>query len=388
MREWFQEMRSFFKKGDMVLLVLCLLTSAFGILFMASATNASKFGSSTRYIVIQLAATVLGVIAFAVMSSINLEALSERRRTLTVVNVVMLLLLIPFGTDAGTGNRSWLDFPILPVNIQPAEICKIFYIVIMASVMSSRQNRISSLPSIGHMVGHLILIVGANMILSRDLGVTLIFVFIFVGMAFAGGVNLGWFLFGGGCIAAASPLLWNYFMDGYQKKRILYILDPEAVDPKGLGVGWHTNQSLQSLTGGGAFGQGLFNGNRTQAGALYAQHTDFVFSSIGEELGYVGCLLVVLMLIAIVARCIWVGTQSPDYMHRLVCFGAASALIFQVCINVGMCIGLVPVIGLTLPLFSYGGSSIVTIYAMLGLVSGVHARPSRTSHERYIRPPR
>ncbi len=388
MREWFQEMRSFFKKGDMVLLVLCLLTSAFGILFMASATNASKFGSSTRYIVIQLAATVLGVIAFAVMSSVNLEALAERRRTLTVVNIVMLLLLIPFGTDAGTGNRSWLDFPILPVNIQPAEICKIFYIVIMASVMSSRQNRISSLPSIGHMVGHLILIVGANMLLSRDLGVTLIFVFIFVGMAFAGGVNLGWFLFGGGCIAAAFPLLWNYFMDGYQKKRILYILNPEAVDPKGLGVGWHTNQSLQSLTGGGAFGQGLFNGNRTQAGALYAQHTDFVFSSIGEELGYVGCLLAVLMLIVIVARCIWVGTKSPDYMHRLVCFGAASAVIFQVCINVGMCIGLVPVIGLTLPLFSYGGSSIVTIYAMLGLVSGVHARPSRTSHERYIRPPR
>lgn len=388
MREWFQEMRSFFKKGDMVLLVLCLLTSAFGTLFMASATNASKFGSSTRYIVIQIGATLIGVIFFAVMSSINLEALSERRRTLTVVNVVMLLLLIPFGTDAGTGNRSWLDFPILPFNIQPAEICKIFYIVIMASVMSSRQNRISSLPSIGHMVLHLGLIVGANMLLSRDLGVTLIFVSIFVGMAFAGGVNLGWFLFGGGCIAAAFPLFWNYFMDGYQKKRILYILSPETVDPKGLGVGWHTNQSLQSLTGGGAFGQGLFNGNRTQAGALYAQHTDFVFSSIGEELGYVGCLLAVLMLIAIVARCIWVGTQSPDYMHRLVCFGAASAVIFQVCVNVGMCIGLVPVIGLTLPLFSYGGSSIVTIYAMLGLVSGVHARPSRTSHERYIRPPR
>ena len=387
MRDWFQEFKSFFRKGDMVLLFLCLITSAFGTLIIASATNASKFGSSTRYIIIQLVATLLGVLMYAVMSSINLEFLSEHRVSLAGFNVFLLLLLIPFGTDAGTENRSWLDFPFLPVNIQPAEICKIFYIVIMASVMASRQNRISSLPSVLHMAGHLILIVGTNMVISKDLGVTLIFIFVFVGMAFAGGVSLLWFLLGTGAVVAAFPILWNNFMDPYQKKRILYILDPESVDPKGLGVGWHTNQSLQSLTGGGILGQGLFDGNRTQAGALYAQHTDFVFSTIGEELGYMGCALVLLMLVLIVARCIWVGAHSSDYMRRMVCFGAASALIFQVCINVGMCIGLVPVIGLTLPLFSYGGSSIVTIYAMLGLVSGVHARPAATSHERYIRAP-
>ena len=151
---------------------------------------------------------------------------------------------------------------------------------------------------------------------------------------------------------------------------------------------YHLKRSLLSLTGGGMTGQGLFNGNRTQAGALPAQHTDFIFSSIGEELGYVGCFLVLVMLFLIIARCIWVGCQSPDYMRRLVCFGVAAALIFQVCVNVGMCIGVLPVIGLTLPLISYGGSSVVTIYAMLGLVSGVYARPAPPSHERYIQPPR
>jgi len=135
-------------------------------------------------------------------------------------------------------------------------------------------------------------------------------------------------------------------------------------------------------------GQGLFNGNRTQSGALFAQHTDYIFSSIGEELGYVGCILVILLLGLIITRCIWVGTQSKDYMRRIICFGAASALIFQVIVNVGMCIGVVPVIGLTLPLISYGGSSIMTTYILLGLVSGVHARPAPRSHERYIRPPR
>ena len=145
---------------------------------------------------------------------------------------------------------------------------------------------------------------------------------------------------------------------------------------------------LSSQTGGGMTGQGLFNGNRTQAGALPAQHTDFIFSSIGEEMGYVGCALVLVMMFALVARCIWVGAHSPDFMRKMVCYGAAAALIFQVGINVGMCLGVMPVIGLTLPLISYGGSSVVTIYAMLGLVSGVHARPSPRSHERYIQPPR
>ena len=205
-------------------------------------------------------------------------------------------------------------------------------------------------------------------------------------LAFAGGVKLFWFIIGGGLITAAWPILWTR-MDNHQRQRILVLFDP-TVDPQGIGVRYHSLRSLQSLTGGGMSGQGLFNGNRTQAGALPAQHTDFIFSSIGEELGFLGCALVVIMLLAVVARCIWVGVHSPDYMRRLVCFGAAAALIFQICVNIGMCIGVVPVIGLTLPLISYGGSSIVTIYAMLGLVSGVHARPSPRSHERYIQPPR
>ena len=146
-------------------------------------------------------------------------------------------------------------------------------------------------------------------------------------------------------------------------------------------------QSQKSLNAGGLTGQGLFNGNRTQAGALYAQHTDFIFSSIGEEMGYVGCLLVLAMLLSIVARCIYVGVKNPDFLRKMLCFGVAAALIFQIFINVGMCIGVVPVIGLTLPFISYGGSSIVSLYAMMGLVSGVHARPQRPVHERYIQAP-
>ena len=384
MRHFLQELKDFPKKGDFVLLLFCLVTSAFGCIAIASTTSADKFGDgSIKYVIIQLFAVGLGVIVYAIMSSIDIEAMSERRNLLVTFNVLLLLMLIPFGVNRG-GNRSWLDFPLLPVNIQPAEICKITYIIIMASVMSSHQNRISNLPSVMHMIFHLGILAGLNLALSKDMGVTLIFVFIFIGMTFAGGVHIGWFIAAITGIGAAVPLIFPH-LHPHQQERIMVMLDP-SYDAAGTGARYHFKINLLSLTGGGLSGQGLFNGNRTQNGLLYAQHTDYIFSSMGEELGFLGCVLIMIMEFAIIARCIWVGIRCQDYIRRLVCFGAASALIFQVMINVGMCIGLMPVIGLTLPLISYGGSSVVTIFAMLGLVSGSYARPSSLSHERYIQP--
>ena len=386
MRHFRDELHDFAKKGDWVLLILCLITAGFGCIMVASATNAPKFEGNVRYIIIQLAAIGIGVFLYAVVSSIDLEFMSEHQFALVAFNIVLLLLLIPFGTDNNTGNRSWLKFPLFPVMIQPAEICKITYIIIMASVMASHQNRISHPVSVIHMVVQLMLLVGLNMALSRDAGVSLIFVFIFIGMAFGGGVSLWWFAAAIAAIGLAIPILWP-MLGQYQRERILVLIDP-TFDEMGIGARYHSKINLQSLTGGGLTGQGLFNGNRTQGGNLFAQHTDYIFSSIGEELGFFGCLFVMVLELAIIARCIYVGMKCQDYMRRVVCYGAASALMFQVLINTGMCIGVMPVIGLTLPLISYGGSSVVTIFAMLGLVSGAHARPQSLSHERYVQPPR
>lgn len=386
MHRFIEELKDFTKKADWVLLILCLVTAGFGLIVIASATNAPKFDGNARYIIIQLVAIGLGVLMFALVSSIDVDVISEHRAAMVVFNTILLLMLIPFGTDNNTGNRSWLDFPLLPVNIQPAEICKITYILIMASVMASHQNNISSIPSVMHMVLHLGLLVGLNMVLSSDAGVSLIFVFIFIGMAFGGGVSLWWFALAIGAIAAAIPIVFP-LLGEYQQERILVLIDPEF-DKMGTGARYHSKINLQSLTGGGLTGQGLFNGNRTQGGNLFAQHTDYIFSSIGEELGFFGCVIVMLLELAIIARCVYVGVRCQDYMRRQICYGAASALMFQVMINVGMCIGVMPVIGLTLPLISYGGSSVVTIFAMLGLVSGAYARPQSLSHERYVQPPR
>ena len=384
MRRYLFELRNFFRKGDLVLLFLCLITSTFGGVIISSATNAVGF---SRFLTVQIVAIVLGVIFFMMTSSLDVDFLSEHRSVLVGFSAFLLLLLIPFGTGDNLGNRSWLDIPLIPVDIQPAEICKITYILITASVMNSHQNRISSPVSVFHMAFHLLFLFGLNVVLSRDLGVSLIYLGVFIGMAFSGGVSILWFLAAGGALVAAAPVLWNNFLDDYQKERIQMLFDP-TVDPEGLGVRWHTNQSLLSLNGGGFSGQGLFNGNRTQTDSLNAQHTDFIFSAIGEEMGFVGCLLVIVLLLAIIIRCIYVGIRSQAYMRRMICFGAAAALIFQMCVNIGMCIGIAPVIGLTLPLISYGGSSTVSLYAMLGLVSGVYARPSPEVHERYIQPPR
>ena len=164
MHRFLEELKDFSKKADWVLLTLCLVTSGFGLIVMASATSAEKFGSNTKYIIIQLLAIALGVLMFAIVSSIDADTISENRMLLTAFNIFILLLLIPFGTDNNTGNKSWLKFPGIPIAIQPAEICKITYILIMASVMSSHQNDISKIPSVMHMVVHLGILVGLNMV--------------------------------------------------------------------------------------------------------------------------------------------------------------------------------------------------------------------------------
>ena len=382
MRQFVEEFKAFFRKGDVILLLLLLATTSFGCLAIASATN---YRGSIRYVAIQALAAGIGVLAYIVMSSIDVDAFVSNYLWLVGANTFLLLLLVPFGTDLGSGNKSWLDFPLLPIDIQPAEICKITYILIMAAVMSRYQRRVSSFRSVVAMVIHLGLLAGLNMAVSKDAGVTLIFVFIFFGMAWCGGVHWGWFGLAAGGVALIAPVAWNYILSPHQKNRIEILFNPE-LDAEGINERFHSVRSLRSLTGGGFAGQGLFNGTRTQNGELFAQHTDYIFSAIGEELGFLGCAFVLLLMTLIVVRCIQIGRRSQDYVRRLVCYGAASAMIFQVMINVGMCIGVMPVIGLTLPFISYGGSSIVTLYAMLGLVSGVCARPVAPTHERYIRP--
>lgn len=382
MEKLISTLKDIFKKGDMVLLALCVITSIFGIVMVYAATST---GDNSRYIIIQTGCLIVGVLLYLAITALDVEILAGQRTILFIFNTVFILMLLIWGIEGDTGNRSWLSFPFLPFNIQPAEVCKIFYVIILAKTMSVNQNRLNSVRSIGTLAFHMLFIVGLIIVISGDTGVALIFVFIFLAMAYVGGISGWWFLAGAGAVALAAPTLWQYGLKDYQKNRILALIDP-SIDPTGLDELWHTNQNLKTLRNGGLTGMGLFNGSMTNSGALPARHTDSIFCTIGEQLGLLGSIITLLLLLAIVARIIYVGAKSPDYMNRLICTGIAAMLLFQILINVGVCLGIIPVIGLVLPFISYGGSSMLTTFIAVGFVSGIKMRPARDTSAHYIRP--
>ena len=240
--------------------------------------------------------------------------------------------------------------------------------------LTEAAKRWKSLRSSACLAGHVLLMVGLYYVISSDMGSALVYVFIFAAMAFVAGVAARWFivaLLGGG---AAFYLLWELDkIPDYMKERFMVVFDHD-LDP--LGAGWQQTRSLLALGGGKLTGQGLFHGIQTQgeySGSLPFRYTDFIFSAIGEELGMLGCLAVLLLLAAIIVRCLMVARKARNTTESYVCVGVAAVLIFQTISNVGMCLFVLPVIGLTLPFFSYGGSSIVTLFAAMGMVSSVQS---------------
>lgn len=374
--------REFIRKADMVLLLLCVAATIFGIVIISSATN---YLGSAHFVTVQTVALLLGISLYVFLTLVDVDIIAERRELLLVFCVLFIGMLRFFGVEGQTGNKSWLEFSFLPFNIQPAEICKVLYIIILAKTMSVKQNKLSSPWVITQLGAITALLAGLIIVVSYDDGVALNYLLIFVIMMFVGGVNILWFLIGGGALLALLPVIWTRFFDTYQRERILVLFD-SSIDPSARTVRWQMNRSLRMLQNGGVTGQGLRNGSMVQAGLLPAQHTDFIFSSAGEELGMLGCLLILLLLGAIIVRCVYVGFKSGNYMNRLICVGIAGMLLAQVGVNVGMCLGVFPVVGLTLPFFSYGGSSIVTMFAAMGFVSGINMRPAPDSNARYIRP--
>ncbi len=372
----------FWQRADLLLLGLCTVAAIFSIVIVSSTT---AYMGAQHFIIIQTVALLIGIVLYIVFTFLDIDIIAERREILLVFSLLFIATLRFWGASGGTVNRSWLSFSWLPFSIQPAEICKITFIIILAKTMSIYRNKISSILTLAQMLVILALLVATILVVSGDTGVALPYVFIFVVMAYVGGVNIGWFALAAGGAIAAFPIIWSEFLRDDQKNRILMLFDP-TIDPDGGGVRFDTVRSLISLRGGGMTGQGLYNGAQTQSGGIAAQHTDFVFSAIGEELGLLGCLAVLLLLLFIIIRCIYVGVKSGNYMNRLICIGIAGMLTFQVAVNVGMCIGVLPVIGLTLPFISYGGSSIVTMFAAMGIVSGIRMRPAPDSTARYIRP--
>lgn len=366
----------FFQQADLVLLGLCCVCTVYGIGMIFSAT---RWTNSNRYIVVQTAAMLLGVCAYIFISMVDVEVLAKKQwKWIAAFNVAFFLLLkTPFGVSDNTGNTAWLKFPGIPFSIGPAEVVKITFVILLARQLEwlrDERQDVKSFHAALYVAGHTFGLCGLYFIISGDMGNTLVFLFLFMAMAFVAGFALRWFLLLlAGCAAAIAAAWFLNLMPGYMVERFKVLFD-HSYDP--MGAGWQQTRSLMTIGGGGLFGQGYLNGTQTQAGkgSLPARHTDLIFAVIGEELGLVGCVVVLALLTAIILRVLLVARRSQTSFHCLVCVGMASMLIFQIAINVGMCLFVMPVIGLTLPFFSYGGSSVVTLFCAMGVVSGIKKR--------------
>ncbi len=379
MKQFRNHLWNIFHKGDMILLALCTLATIFGIIMIYAVMGED----GTRNMTIQICTLIAGIILYLVVTAIDIEIISGQQTLLFLFNVFFIGLLVVFGVEGDTGNRSWIRLPLIPFNIQPAEVCKVPFVIILAKTMSNNRTRLSSVRNVLTITFHAAFIAGYNLLLSKDMGVSLIYVFIFLAVAFVGGVRGYWFVLGIGAVAILSPFIWEYGFKGYQKDRIMALFD-DSIDPNGLDILWQTTQNLKCLRNGGLKGLGLFNGDISESG-LPAKHTDSIFSAVGEQLGFLGCIFVLLLLLAIVARIIYIGMKTPDYLNHLICIGIAAMFLFQILINVGVCLGLVPVIGLALPFISYGGSSILTSFVAVGIISGIKMRPAPDMSAHYIR---
>ena len=376
--------KKFFSRTDWVLLALCLAASIFGIIVIASATN---YHGSSSYVSKQIIALAIGLVLYVLLSFLDMEILAEHQLLLVIFSSLFLASLYPLGVEGDTGNRSWISIPGMPFMIQPAEYCKILYIIVCARIMTIYQERINSMPCVLRLALVSALYVGLIVVISKDAGVALIYVFTFIIMALAAGFSFIWFAVAGAGLAVVVPILWSSgLVRDDQKERIMVLFD-SSIDPQGIDVRYQTSRSINAISGGGLTGQGLFNGTQIQSGNVPAQHTDFIFAAIGEELGYVGCALCIALLVAIILRILYVGNHSQSYFYRLLCVGIAGTLMFQIIINVGMCLGVAPVIGLTLPFFSYGGSSMLSLYIAMGVISSVRLHPSPDAQQRYLKLP-
>ena len=360
--------------ADLILLGLCCTASLYGIAMIFSAT---RYNEDNRKVLVQTAALLIGIVVYFAISMIDLELLMKRWKWIAAFNAgFILLLLTPFGREQD-GNRAWLKFPFLPVSIGPAEVVKITVIILLAwqfQWLLEEKRDLKSFSSAFMAAGHAFGMAGLYFIVSRDMGNAMMFVLIFVVMAFASGFALRWFVMLGAAGTIGGIAVWTLdLLPSYMKNRFLVLFD-HSYDVQNQG--YQQTRSLLTIGGGGFWGQGYLHGTQTQAGtgSIPARHTDLIFAVIGEELGFVGATLAILILVAIIIRVVIVGRRSGSMFHTCVCVGIASMLAFQMIINIGMCLFIMPVIGLTLPFFSYGGSSIVTLFAAMGFVSGIKMR--------------
>ena len=368
MKKFFKSVKNFIRETDKVLLLLCLLTSAFGCISVLSATlwTANDGETFTRDFIVMAAASFVGIIIAVFISIIDYEFIIKLAPVIGLfcIGIMLLTLSIGVGPIERPDAKTWLKIGSTGIYFQPSEIVKIGFIITFGVHLHKLKSNINHPFSIVQLAIHALIPVGL-VIKSGDMGSALVFMIIAIVMLFIAGLHWGYFLGGGLLVLASLPLVWMFLLDNIQKERFLALAYPDLYPD----IIYQQKRGLAAIGGGGITGQGLFKGTLTQTpNAIPEAENDMIFTVIGEELGLIGCILALLLLSFIVLRIINTGRHDKLGNTKVMCYGVAAMIIGQVIINVGMCLMLLPVIGITLPFFSAGGSSNLCIYFSIGLI--------------------
>lgn len=361
----------FIRETDKLLLFVSCIASLFGCVAVLSST---RYLGSIRPFLVQIISMVLGVGVAVVIASFDFDFFIKNWAAAAVLGVVPVILTFFIGfAPEGTDDKAWLNLGI--TTFQPAELLKICFIITFAAHLSAVKENINKPKVLIPVCLH-----GAFPVLlihfQGDDGTALVFAIMVLCMLCAAGVSWKYFLAAFCAALAASPLIYFLVMNDDQRARLKSVLDIEG-DIRG--ATYQQYRGRMALANGGFFGQGLFRGDLTQIGGVPEGQNDFIFVSIGEELGFIGCMAVLILLCIICFRCLYVAKECRKESGKIIAVGFFGMIFAQIIINIGMCIAVFPVIGVTLPFFSAGGTSLLCVYLGVGLMLSVYMhRNSRT----------
>lgn len=362
---------------DRTFVSVLIILIGFGLVVLSSATHTSA--DSFKFLSKQIGAFVLGFTAAILVIRYDYIQLKRYSWVLYGISIFLLLLVLAIGSEI-RGTQGWIQIGPLPA-LQPAEFTKIILIVAFADFLSNRKGSLNTLKE----MLPCFLFMGVPWLLimvQKDLGTGLVYIVITLVMMYFAGANPRILLgLAGGAAAVIALALFLHFHYGmwiplkpHQLDRLTVFVNPTNDGSGGKGAGWNTLQSLIAIGSGGATGKGLYNGTQVQQNFLPEHHTDFIYAVIGEELGFVGAIFVIILYVILLVRAIAISFEAKELYGTLLVVGVSAMWLFHIFENIGMSLGVMPVTGIPLPFLSYGGTAMLTNLIAAGLVVGVNLR--------------
>ncbi len=365
MRGIWNSIADYIRECDKLLFLLCILASGYGCIAVMSATN--YIGDSRQFLT-QLITMFISVFVVVVISKFDYNLYKKLWPIIVFVCLVPVILTFFIGfAPAGTDDKAWLRLPG-NLTFQPSELLKIAFIITFSIHIERVDEKINNLKYLIPLLIHGVIPV-VIIHFQGDDGTAMIFAFMMVLMLFAAGLKARYFIIFIVVVVVALPVIYFLVMNPAQQARLesMFNLEDDL-----QGSDWQQWRGRIALANGGWFGMGLFKGQLTQVGDVPESYNDFIFVSIGEELGLVGCALVLVLLGAICLRILRIGAIAREKRGKIMCVGVFAMFASQIVINLGMCLSVTPVIGVTLPFFSAGGTSLLCLFCGIGVIMSVY----------------